>query len=148
MDQRPYPGPPLLFHLRMNILFVILWATDLVMFVFAVEHTMSVGGSTSLNTDTRLWTTGALSPASAWQLHEIISGDSTSPILQLFTLYRFLATLSISTQHRIYCNMFPSDLYSFWHCNSDHARTTNVCITIITWCNTEYYCYYRNPGQM
>ena len=27
----------------MNILFVILWATDLIMFVFAVEHTVSVG---------------------------------------------------------------------------------------------------------
>jgi len=43
MDQRPYPGPPLMFHFRMNILFVLLWAIDLVMFVFAVEHTLSTG---------------------------------------------------------------------------------------------------------
>jgi len=127
----------------MNILFVMLWATDLVMFVFAVEHTVSVGEPTSLNTGTLdgCGLLGLCSPASAWQLHKIISGDSTSPILQLLTLDRFPATLSISTQHRIYCNMFPSNLYSFWYHSSDHARTTNVCITVITWCNTDSYCY-------
>lgn len=43
MDQRPYPGPPLLFHFRMTILFTILWLTDCVMFLFAVEHTLSAG---------------------------------------------------------------------------------------------------------
>ncbi|KAH9485281.1 ERAD-associated E3 ubiquitin-protein ligase HRD1 [Psilocybe cubensis] len=43
MDQRPYPGPPLLFHIRMTILFTILWLTDCVMFLFAVEHTLSAG---------------------------------------------------------------------------------------------------------
>ncbi|KAF8160975.1 hypothetical protein B0H34DRAFT_361119 [Crassisporium funariophilum] len=43
MDQRPYPGPPLLFHFRMTILFAILWTTDCLMFLFAVEHTLSAG---------------------------------------------------------------------------------------------------------
>ena len=43
MDQRPYPGPPLLFHFRMASLFMVLWATDLVMFVFTIEHTLTVG---------------------------------------------------------------------------------------------------------
>ena len=43
MDQRPYPGPPLLFHLRMVVLFSILYVIDLVMFFFTVEHTLSVG---------------------------------------------------------------------------------------------------------
>ncbi|TEB37547.1 hypothetical protein FA13DRAFT_1771004 [Coprinellus micaceus] len=43
MDQRPYPGPPLLFHFRMAVLFVILWWIDLGMFLFTVEHTLSVG---------------------------------------------------------------------------------------------------------
>ncbi|CAA7259248.1 unnamed protein product [Cyclocybe aegerita] len=43
MDQRPYPGPPLLFHFRMTILFGILWSTDCIMFLFAVEHTLSAG---------------------------------------------------------------------------------------------------------
>lgn len=43
MDQRPYPGPPLSFHLRMTILFAILWATDCLMFLFAVEHTLTAG---------------------------------------------------------------------------------------------------------
>lgn len=43
MDQRPYPGPPLLFHFRMVVLFSILYVVDLVMFFFTVEHTLSVG---------------------------------------------------------------------------------------------------------
>ncbi|KAF9484482.1 hypothetical protein BDN70DRAFT_872509 [Pholiota conissans] len=43
MDQRPYPGPPITFHLRMSILFLLLWATDCLMFLFAVEHTLSSG---------------------------------------------------------------------------------------------------------
>ena len=43
MDQRPYPGPPLLFHFRMVVLFSILYVIDLVMFFFTVEHTLSVG---------------------------------------------------------------------------------------------------------
>ncbi|KDQ57713.1 hypothetical protein JAAARDRAFT_156640 [Jaapia argillacea MUCL 33604] len=47
MDQVPYPGPPLLFHIRMNCLFAILSLTDFVMFVFAVESTLAhgVGGT-------------------------------------------------------------------------------------------------------
>ena len=43
MDQRPYPGPPLLFHFRMSTLFTILWWTDCLMFLFAVERTLSSG---------------------------------------------------------------------------------------------------------
>ncbi|KAG2140445.1 hypothetical protein BD769DRAFT_1650916 [Suillus cothurnatus] len=43
MDQRPYPGPPTLFHVRMTTLFVILWCTDLVMFAVAVESTLKNG---------------------------------------------------------------------------------------------------------
>lgn len=43
MDQRPYPGPPLLFHFRMAVLFTILWLTDCLMFMFAIEHTLTSG---------------------------------------------------------------------------------------------------------
>ncbi|KAF8972937.1 hypothetical protein BDZ97DRAFT_1900798 [Flammula alnicola] len=43
MDQRPYPGPPLLFHFRMTVLFAVLWITDCIMFLFAVEHTLTAG---------------------------------------------------------------------------------------------------------
>ncbi|KAF8626828.1 hypothetical protein AX15_004660 [Amanita polypyramis BW_CC] len=43
MDQVPYPGPPLLFHIRMSTLFVILWITDFIMFLVAVESTLSNG---------------------------------------------------------------------------------------------------------
>lgn len=43
MDQRPYPGPPTLFHVRMTTLFVILWCTDLLMFAIAVESTLKNG---------------------------------------------------------------------------------------------------------
>ena len=43
MDQRPYPGPSPLFHFRMSSLFVILWMTDFLMFLIAVENTISNG---------------------------------------------------------------------------------------------------------
>ncbi len=43
MDQVPYPGPPLLFHVRMNTLFLILWFVDFMMLVFAIESTLSNG---------------------------------------------------------------------------------------------------------
>lgn len=43
MDQRPYPGPPTLFHIRMTSLFVILWCIDLLMFAVAVESTLKNG---------------------------------------------------------------------------------------------------------
>ncbi|KAJ7675108.1 hypothetical protein B0H17DRAFT_1207966 [Mycena rosella] len=43
MDQRPYPGPSLLFHVRMTALFFILWATDLLLFMIAVDSTVSNG---------------------------------------------------------------------------------------------------------
>ncbi|CDO76688.1 hypothetical protein BN946_scf184677.g8 [Trametes cinnabarina] len=43
MDQTPYPGPPTLFHLRINALFVVLWAVDTCMFTFAVENTLANG---------------------------------------------------------------------------------------------------------
>jgi E3 ubiquitin-protein ligase synoviolin len=43
MDQRPYPGPPTLFHIRMTTLFVILWCTDLLMFAVAVDSTLKNG---------------------------------------------------------------------------------------------------------
>jgi len=43
MDQRPYPGPPLLFHVRMATLFAILWVTDLAMFILTVERTLADG---------------------------------------------------------------------------------------------------------
>lgn len=43
MDQIPYPGPPLLFHIRMSTLFLILWITDFVMFLIAVENTLANG---------------------------------------------------------------------------------------------------------
>ncbi|KAI0666717.1 hypothetical protein C8Q78DRAFT_1059101 [Trametes maxima] len=43
MDQTPYPGPPTLFHIRINGLFVVLWAIDMTMFAFAVESTLTNG---------------------------------------------------------------------------------------------------------
>lgn len=43
MDQQPYPGPSPLFHLRMTSLFVILWVTDFIMFVVAIDHTITYG---------------------------------------------------------------------------------------------------------
>ena len=43
MDQTTYPGPPTLFHIRMNSLFFVLWAVDSIMFAFAVESTLTNG---------------------------------------------------------------------------------------------------------
>ena len=45
MDQRPYPGPPTLFHVRMNCMLILLWLIDFVMFAFAVESTLTNGVS-------------------------------------------------------------------------------------------------------
>ena len=47
MDQRPYPGPPLLFHIRTHALISVLWVTDLVAFLFTIENMLSngVGGT-------------------------------------------------------------------------------------------------------
>ncbi|KAJ7668391.1 hypothetical protein DFH06DRAFT_197099 [Mycena polygramma] len=43
MDQRPYPGPSLLFHVRMTALFLLLWTTDLLLFTIAVDSTIANG---------------------------------------------------------------------------------------------------------
>lgn len=43
MDQMPYPGPPALFHVRINSLFVLLWITNFVMLGFAVESILANG---------------------------------------------------------------------------------------------------------
>ncbi|KAF7375990.1 RING-type domain-containing protein [Mycena sanguinolenta] len=43
MDQRPYPGPSLVFHVRMTALFSVLWVTDLLLFMIAVDSTLANG---------------------------------------------------------------------------------------------------------
>ncbi|KAI6135786.1 hypothetical protein EV401DRAFT_1844089 [Pisolithus croceorrhizus] len=45
MDQRPYPGPPTQFHIRMGSLMFLLWSIDVSMFAFAVESTTKNGVS-------------------------------------------------------------------------------------------------------
>lgn len=40
MDQRPYPGPPPIFHIRIMSLFCLLATTDLVMFMLAYQSIM------------------------------------------------------------------------------------------------------------
>lgn len=49
MDQRPYPGPPPLFHIRVFSLFGLLGLTDVLMLTFTVESTLRYGvGATVL----------------------------------------------------------------------------------------------------
>ena len=57
MDQIPFPGPPALFHVRLNALFAILWLVDIVMLVFAVDSTMSsgVGGAVLFANEVSAW---------------------------------------------------------------------------------------------
>ncbi|KAI0768646.1 hypothetical protein BD413DRAFT_715661, partial [Trametes elegans] len=43
IDQTPYPGPPTLFHIRINALFALLSLIDTTMFAFAVESTLTNG---------------------------------------------------------------------------------------------------------
>ncbi|EJD52630.1 hypothetical protein AURDEDRAFT_111261 [Auricularia subglabra TFB-10046 SS5] len=45
MDQVPHPGPNWLFHVRSNVLFIVLWGIDIVMLAFALESIVSVGMS-------------------------------------------------------------------------------------------------------
>ncbi|KAJ7320771.1 hypothetical protein DFH08DRAFT_1034568, partial [Mycena albidolilacea] len=40
---KAYPGPSLLFHARMTALFIILWVTDLLLFMIAVDSTLAYG---------------------------------------------------------------------------------------------------------
>jgi E3 ubiquitin-protein ligase synoviolin len=49
MDQRPYPGPTPLFHIRALSLFALLGMTDAIMLAFTVESTLRYGvGATVL----------------------------------------------------------------------------------------------------
>jgi len=43
MNQMPFPGPPALFHIRINCLFILLWATNLVTFMIALESILNNG---------------------------------------------------------------------------------------------------------
>ena len=38
MDQIPYPGPPMLFHVRSNVLITTLWLFDVLMLAFALDR--------------------------------------------------------------------------------------------------------------
>jgi E3 ubiquitin-protein ligase synoviolin len=48
MDQRPYPGPPPIFHIRVLGLFTLLTLTDLVMLAYTVDSTLNHGVSATL----------------------------------------------------------------------------------------------------
>ena len=43
MNQMPFPGPPKLFHARIVALFVVLYLTDAVMILYAVESVQTKG---------------------------------------------------------------------------------------------------------
>jgi len=43
MDQIPYPGPDIWFHLRINVLFCWLWAIDALMFISVADNLLSHG---------------------------------------------------------------------------------------------------------
>lgn len=47
MDQRPYPGPPISFHIRVLTLFAILWMVDIIAFLLTIEYmlTFGIGGT-------------------------------------------------------------------------------------------------------
>ncbi|KII92232.1 hypothetical protein PLICRDRAFT_172347 [Plicaturopsis crispa FD-325 SS-3] len=70
MDQRPYPGPPLLFHIRMNALFFLLWTTDFAMFLFAVDSiaTNGVGGMVLFASEYTILMASALNTISKYVL--------------------------------------------------------------------------------
>ena len=55
MDQVTYPGPPILFHIRMNALMITLSSVDFVMFMIAVDNTLNngVGGMVLFATEVR-----------------------------------------------------------------------------------------------
>ena len=57
MGQVTYPGPPLLFHIRINALFVTMTIIDASMFLFAVESTLAngVGGMVLFATEVRVF---------------------------------------------------------------------------------------------
>jgi hypothetical protein len=56
MDQIPYPGPSIWFHIRVISLFIILWLVDVIAFAVAVNNTMNngVGGMVLFANEVRL----------------------------------------------------------------------------------------------
>ena len=55
MDQRPWPGPPVVFHIRMQLLMGLLWCIDVLLFMFMIDNMISsgVGGSVLFASEVR-----------------------------------------------------------------------------------------------
>ena len=55
MDQRPWPGPPVVFHIRMQLLMGLLWCIDVLLFMFMIDNMIlsGVGGSVLFASEVR-----------------------------------------------------------------------------------------------
>ncbi|KAI0093330.1 hypothetical protein BDY19DRAFT_923299 [Irpex rosettiformis] len=101
MDQVPYPGPPLLFHIRLNALFFILWLIDIIMLLFAIESTLTsgVGGAVLFANEYAILTAHALNSIakyvlSSYELRRARSrGGENAPAWENKSMYVFYIEL-------------------------------------------------------
>ncbi|KAF7790315.1 hypothetical protein EIP86_001269 [Pleurotus ostreatoroseus] len=101
MDQVPYPGPPLLFHFRMNTLFLILWIVDFMMLVFAIESTLSngVGGMVLFASEYAILMASALNSVARYCLSNLeirrarARGGANAPAWENKSMYIFYIEL-------------------------------------------------------
>ncbi|KAI0940486.1 hypothetical protein AcW1_003667 [Taiwanofungus camphoratus] len=101
MDQTTYPGPPTLFHIRMNLLFGLLWSVDVVVFAFAVESTLSngVGGMVLFASEYAILMASALNAMARYVLSVLdyrrarTRGGENAPPMENKSMYVFYIEL-------------------------------------------------------
>ncbi|KZT19710.1 hypothetical protein NEOLEDRAFT_1245689 [Neolentinus lepideus HHB14362 ss-1] len=102
MDQVPYPGPPPIFHVRMNCLCALLAFTDLAMFVFAVESTLAhgVGGNLLFASEYAILMASAMNSMAKYALSVVdlrrarSRGGATAPPWENKSMYVFYIELA------------------------------------------------------
>ncbi|THG98663.1 hypothetical protein EW026_g3571 [Hermanssonia centrifuga] len=101
MDQVPYPGPPLLFHVRINSLFLILWLVDFVMLAMAIDSTLTngVGGMVLFANEYAILMASALNSMARYTLSNLdmrrarTRGGANAPAWENKSMYIFYIEL-------------------------------------------------------
>ncbi|EKM54086.1 uncharacterized protein PHACADRAFT_257690 [Phanerochaete carnosa HHB-10118-sp] len=101
MDQVPYPGPPVLFHVRFAALFCLLWTIDFVMLLFAVDSTLQngIGGTVLFASEYAILMASALNSLARYGLSSIelrrasTRGGTNAPPWENKSMYIFYIEL-------------------------------------------------------
>ncbi|GJE95928.1 E3 ubiquitin-protein ligase hrd1 [Phanerochaete sordida] len=101
MDQVPYPGPPILFHIRFAALYCLLWTVDFVMLLFAVDSTLQngVGGTVLFASEYAILMASALNSLARYGLSSLelrrasTRGGTNAPPWENKSMYIFYIEL-------------------------------------------------------